>query len=319
MLGASALAVSPMARSARAAAPWPTRPITLVVPYPPGGGTDVVARLLAKHLSERLGVGVVVDNRAGAGGRMGTQYVVNASPDGSTLLFGSGAELTMAPATVRNMPYDPLKDLVPIVRIAGGPYVLLGAPAFAPNNVRELVAWAKEHPGQLNFSSGGLYSASHLFELQFNERVGINATHVPYRGSGPSLVALVGNEVQYTVNTPSVTLDLIAAGKVKVLAVCSEKRLDKLPKVPTLIEQGYPGLVGGSWYGLLSPRGTPAAVVERLNQETNRFLEQPSSREMLEKVYIKPIGGSSADFQSFMQAETIRFKDLMARLRLQPE
>jgi tripartite-type tricarboxylate transporter receptor subunit TctC len=304
--------------SPASAADWPNGTIRLIVPYPPGGGTDIVARMIAKDLSTRLGVAVVVDNRGGASGRIGTTLVAHAAPDGNTILFGTGAELTMAPATARSLGYDPLRDLQAVTEIAGGPYVLIAAKNFAPSTLVELVAEAQHHPGAVNYSSGGIYSASHMMGLQFAQRVGIDVTHVPYQGSGPSLIGLMSGEVQYTFNTPSATLELIRSGKVKAIAVASSVRLAALPNVPTISESGYPGFVGGSWYGLLVPRGTPKPIVDRLAAETVHFLAMPDTESTLDKMYIRPIGSSPVQFRDFIAAEIGRYKQLMNSMHLAP-
>lgn len=301
------------------AATWPVKPIKLVIPYPPGGGTDIVGRLLAAELSVRLGETVVVENRGGAGGRIGANTVVRSAPDGYTLLFGTGAELTIAPSTVASMPYDPVHDLAPITQIGGGPYILVASSSFPPNTLGELIAYAKKHPGQVNYSSGGVFSAPHLLSLQFNLETGINTVHIAYKGSGPSLVDLVGGQVQYTFNTPAATLDLIKSGKLKAIAVATKQRLPKLPDVPTISEAGVPGLVGGSWYGLLAPQGTPKSIIDRLNAETVRFVNLPKVRQTLLDSYIEPIGSTADEFAAYIRSEIKRYQSLVKTLDLKPE
>lgn len=301
------------------AATWPVKPIKLVIPYPPGGGTDIVGRLLATELSMRLGETVVVENRGGAGGRIGANTVVRSAPDGYTLLFGTGAELTIAPSTVASMPYDPVQDLAPITQIGGGPYILVASSLFPPNTLAELIAYAKKHPGQVNYSSGGVFSAPHLLGLQFNLETGIDTVHIAYKGSGPSLVDLVGGQVQYTFNTPAATLDLIESGKLKAIAVATKQRLSKLPNVPTISEAGVPGLVGGSWYGLLAPRGTPSPIIDRLNAETVRFVNLPKVRQTLLDAYIEPVGSTANEFGAFIHTEIRRYQTLVKTLGLKAE
>ncbi|CAM3687550.1 Tripartite-type tricarboxylate transporter receptor subunit TctC [Bordetella sputigena] len=301
------------------AAAWPSKPIRMVVAYPPGGGTDIVARLLARDLSDRLGVAVVVENRGGAAGAVGAAYVAHAEADGNTLLFGANAELTIAPATNRSLPYDPLRDLIPITQIAGGPNILVASNGFAPNTLAELIQYAKAHPGVVNYSTGGNYGTTHMATLQFEHRVGIDALAIPYRGSGPALQAVVANQVSFSFNTPGATLDLIKGKTLKAIAVASDHRLGALPDVPTISESGYPGFTVGSWYGLLAPAGTPADIVQRLHDETFRFLQLPETREALHRLYIDPIGSDSADFGAFMKEEIARYRALMASLNLQPQ
>ncbi len=318
LLFAGILAMA-MAPGIGLAAKWPLKSIKLVIPYPPGGGTDLVARLLAAELSQRLGEAVVVENRAGAGGRIGTQFVAQSAPDGYTLLFGTGAELTIAPSTVASMPYDPARDLEPISQIGKGPYILVASTKFAPNTLAGLVAYAKAHPGQVNYSSGGVFSAPHLLGMQFDLETGIDTVHVAYKGSGPSLVGLMGGQVQYTFNTPAVTLDLIKNGKLKAIAVATTRRLPKLPEVPTMSEAGLPGFVGGSWYGLLAPRGTPKAIIDRLNAETVRFVNLPKTRQTFLDLYIEPVGDTEDEFGSYIRSEIERYHKLVKVLGLKPE
>jgi len=317
-LAAGVLAVAAMPVAALAAS-WPTKPIRLVIPYPPGGGTDIVARLLAEDLSQRLNEPVIVENRAGAGGRIGTEFVAHAAADGYTLLFGTGAELTIAPATVAKMPYDPARDLEPITQIGRGPYILVASPRFPPNTLAQLIAYAKAHPGQVNYSSGGVFSAPHLLGLQFDQEVGIKTIHVAYKGSGPSLVGLMSGQVQYTFNTPAATMDLIKSHKLKAIAVATLHRLPKLPEVPTMSEAGLPGFVGGSWYGLLAPRGTPKPIVDRLNAETVRFVHLPKTRQIFKDSYIEPIGGTADEFGRYIRSEIERYRKLVSALGLKPQ
>lgn len=318
LFAAGILAIAAMP-GAGFAAQWPTKPIRLVIPYPPGGGTDIVARLLAEDLSKRLNQPVIVENRAGAGGRIGTEFVAHAAPDGYTLLFGTGAELTIAPATVASMPYDPVRDLQPITQIGRGPYILIAAPRFPPDTLAELIAYAKAHPGQVNYSSGGVFSAPHLLGLQFDQEVGIKTIHVAYKGSGPSLIGLMSGQVQYTFNTPAATMDLIKSRKLKAIAVATLQRLPTLPEVPTMSEAGLPGFVGGSWYGLLAPHGTPKPIIDRLNAETIRFIHLPKTRQMFKDSYIEPLGSSAAEFGSYIRSEIERYRKLVSTLGLKPE
>lgn len=311
------LAGACIAQAAQAA--WPERPIRMIVAYPPGGGTDVVARLMAKYMTTRLGVSVIVENRGGAGGRIGSDYVAHAAPDGYTLLFAAGAEITMAPATVAKMPYDPMTAFEPVTQIAGGPYIVLASKAFPPKTLQEMVGYIKAHPKDVSFSSGGNYSSSHMVNLEFNDVAGISPLHVPYRGSGPSLTALLGGEVQYTFNTPSATLALIKGNQVRPIAVASKHRLSTLPDVPTFDESGFPGFEKGSWYGLLAPRGTPAVALDTLNHVVVEFLKDPETVSYLASIYIDPIGSTRQQFHDYMAEEIQRYKELMKKMGLKPE
>lgn len=302
-----------------AAQTWPARPVKMVVGYPPGGGTNTVARLLAEHMSRSLGQQVIVENRPGAGGRIGALSVARSDPDGYTLLFASDGELTIAQVTVKEMPYDPLKDLQPIAMAGRGPYVLVTYAGFAPNTLAELIAHAKANPDKVNFGSFGKGSQNHIIDERFKAATGIRTVHVPYKGSGPLIVDLVGGQVQYTFATPAATLNLAKAGKLKVLAVAAAQRLAKADAVPTMAEAGLPGFTGGSWYGLLAPAGTPMPIVERMHKELVASMNAPEIRKTLEELSILPISGTPAELAELIQSETGMLRQLAAKIGLVAE
>ncbi|MBS0335371.1 MAG: tripartite tricarboxylate transporter substrate binding protein [Proteobacteria bacterium] len=301
------------------AQPWPSKPVRIVVGYPPGGGTNTVARLLAEHMSKSLGQQVVVENRPGAGGRIGTQSVVRSDPDGYTLMFASDAELTIAQVTVKALPYDPLKDLAPIALAGRGPYVLVTYAGFAPNTLAELIAYARANPDKVNFGSFGKGSQNHMIDERFKAAAGISTVHVPYKGSGPVIADLAGGQVQYTFATPGATLPLVKAGKLKVLAVAASQRLARADTIPTMAEAGMPGFTGGSWYGLLAPAGTPAAVVERLHAEVVAAFKSADFRRTLDDLSILPVTGTPAELSQLIRSETDALRQLAARIGLEPE
>ncbi len=302
-----------------AAQAWPTKPVKLIVGYPPGGGTNTVARLLADHMSKSLGQQVVVENRPGAGGRIATQSVARSDPDGYTLMFASDAELTIAQVTVKAMPYDPLKDLAPIALAGRGPYVLAVHAGFAPNTLAELIAYAKANPNKVNFGSFGRGSQNHMIDERFKAAAGVSTVHVPYKGSGPVIADLAGGQVQYTFATPGATLLLARGGKLKILAVAASQRLAKADTIPTMSEAGLPGFTGGSWYGLLAPAGTAPAIIERLHAEVVAAFKSPEIRSKLEDLSILPVTSTPAELVQLIRSETDGLRQLAAKIGLEPE
>ncbi len=258
-----------------AAAADTTTPIRMVVAFPPGGGTDGAARIVSEKLAAELGQSIIVDNRAGAGGTIGAQSVTRAAPDGQTLFFGTGAELLINPITRKTAPYDVLKDFVPITEVGAVMFALV-VPANSPaNSLQDLVALANAKPGQLNFSSFGIGSTNHMIGELFLSHTKTKATHVPYQGSGPAMTALLSGGVDFSFETVAVALPHIKAGKLKALATPSRQRLKDLPNVPTLQEAGFKDLVAEGWMGVFAPAGTPAPVIQRLNQALVKVLHTP--------------------------------------------
>ena len=298
---------------------WPAKPIRLIVGYPPGGGTDTVARMLAQQLGQVLKQPVVVENRAGASGTIATQQVVRAEPDGYTVLFATASPLTGAPLTVKDLPYDPMNDLIPVTRIGGGPFILVANPGFPPNTLPELVEYARSRPGEVNYASPGIMTANFFFSEQLNMDAGIKTTNVPYRGSAALLNDVMAGQVQYTLDTPGTTLPFIRNGKLKALAIFSDQRLDRAPEIPTAKESGYPNLVGGSWYGLLLPKGTPPAIVDGLYKATKTALSSADVRAAMEARDVMVEGSSPDEFRSYLQAEFKRWQDVTQKLGIKPQ
>ena len=298
---------------------WPAKPVKMIVAYPPGGGTNSVARLLAEHLGKSLGQQVIVENRPGAGGRVGTVSVVRADPDGYTLLFASDAELTIAPVTTKSLPYDPLQDLQPISMAGRGPYVLATHAGFAPNTLAELIGHAKANPNKVNFGSFGRGSQNHILDERFKAAAGISTTHIPYKGSGPLITDLVGGQVDYTFATPAATLNLARGGKLKVLAVAAPQRLARADSIVTMTEAGLAGFSGGSWYAVLAPANTPSAVITRLNTEIGRAMNGPEMRNALEELSVVPNSSTPAELTELIRSETASLRQLAARIGLEAE
>ena len=314
-LAAWALQHGGMARAAQ----WPARPLRLLVGYPPGGGTDTVARVLAVELGKVLGQSVVVENRAGASGTIATQQVVRADPDGYTVLFATASPLTGAPLTIKGLNYDPMADLAPVTMIGGGPFILVANPGFAPNTLPELVAYARAHPGEVNYASPGISTANFFFSELLNMQAGIRTTHIPYKGSAALINDLIAGQVQYTLDTPGTTQPLIRSGKLKPLAVFSSQRLARMPDIPTAAEGGFPDLVGGSWYGLLVPKDTPPAVIDALYQASRQALAGADVRRAMEERDVLVQGMPPAEFKQFIQAEYARWKAVTAKLGVTPQ
>ena len=282
-LRAWALAATALLASASALAAYPDKPVTLVVPYPPGGATDVLARLLNRGLSQRLGQPVIVDNKAGAGTAIGAAAVARAPADGYTLLISSNTTFTVNAALKRTLPYDPLQHFEGVGLIGSSPLVLLANPAVPANTVQELVALARKQPGKLSYGSFGTGTTSHLAGELFVLMTGAELLHVPYRGSAPAMTDLIGGQVPLTFDTNVAAMPMIAAGKVKAIAVTSRKRYSALPNVPTVAESGYPEYEMVPWIAVVAPRGLSAEVRTRLSKALQQTIADPVTRAELEK------------------------------------
>jgi tripartite-type tricarboxylate transporter receptor subunit TctC len=283
---------------------YPNRSIRLVVPFPAAGTTDILARAVAQKLTESLGQSVVVDNRPGAAGNIGSDLVAKSSPDGYTLLMGTVGTHAINPSLYSKMPYDHLKDFVPVVLVAGVPNVLVVNPALPINSVADLIKLAKDKPGTINFASSGSGTSIHLSGELFKTMAGVDMTHVPYKGSAPALTDLMGGQVQIMFDNLPSSLAQIKAGKLRAVAVTSMNRAPALPNVPTINESGLPGFEASSWFGVLAPAGTPAPIVARINAEVNKWLQSADAREKLLGQGAEAAGGSPEQFATFIRAET---------------
>lgn len=293
---------------------WPSEPIKLVVAYPPGGSTDTAARLLAKQLSDQLGQQVVVDNRSGAGGTIGASSVARSNPDGYTILMAASPEVSIAPVVRPDLTYDPKKDLKPITLVGRVPFMLVATPGLPVNSLQDLIDYGKKNPGKLNYSSFGANTSNHLIGEQFKVQTGLDATHVPYKGSGPSITDLMAGQVQYSFDTVTATLGHVKAGKLKALAVATPERLTNAPDIPTMSESGMPGFVGGTWFGLLAPANTPDAIIERLNKETAAALASPEIQAKFAELNIIPSADTPQEFRTFVDGEIDKWKTLTSKL-----
>jgi tripartite-type tricarboxylate transporter receptor subunit TctC len=282
---------------------YPARPIRLVVPFPPGGGADITGRILADGLGPVLGQTVVVDNRSGAASILGTDIVSKSAPDGYTLLL---APITLAfnAALYKKLPYDPLRDLIPISLVTDQPNILVAHLSLPAKSFKEFVALARSQPGKLTYGSGGVGTGTHLaMELLLMSQK-IELVHVPYKGAGPALTALLGNEISVFLSTFASALPHVKSDRLRAYAVTSARRAETLPDVPTVAESGVPGYEYGTWYGLLAPTGTPRAIVEKLNQATGGVLNSPKTRERYVSQGLTPIPSTPARFAAYLRSET---------------
>jgi tripartite-type tricarboxylate transporter receptor subunit TctC len=300
------LAVSVFAGSAFAQA-WPAKPVRVVVAFTAGGTTDILARNVGQQLSERLKQQFVVENKPGAGGNLGTEFVVRSAPDGYTLIVDSVGPIAVNPTLYPKLPYNPLTDLVPIVQIADVPNVLVVNPAVPAKTVDELIAWAKANPGKANYASTGVGTSAHLAGFVFAKRAGIEATHVPYKGAD-ALRDLVAGRVQFMFATIPSVMPQITAGNLRAIAVSSVKRSRSLPDVPTVADSGFPGFEAGSWFGFFGPKGTPPEVIATLNRHVNEIIASPATEAQLIKEGADPAGGTPQQFAEFVQREYEKWK-----------
>ena len=285
---------------------YPSKPVRMVVPFPPGGVTDIVGRVLAQRLGEALGQQVVVENRGGAAGAIGATAVAKSAPDGYTLLMATATHAINA-TLVPNPNFDLVKDLAPVSLAASVPLLLAVHPSVPAKDVKELVAWAAARPGQANFASGSTGSASHLAGEMLKGAAKIDMVHVPYKGGSLAIQDLAAGQVSLMFeNMPSI-LPFVQSGRLRGLAVTSTKRSAAAPELPTMIESGYPGFEAGSWYGLFAPVGTPREILARLNADMVKALRQPETRKLLSQQGAEPVGNSEAEFAAFIQAEIAKW------------
>lgn len=286
-----------------AAQAWPSKPIKLVIPYAVGGSTDQTARLVAKSLSVRLGQPVVLENRAGAGGTVGHEAVAKAPADGYTLLFSAAGPLTVTPHTYPKLSYEPVKGFEPITLVATQPLLLVVNPSLKVNSVAELIREAQTRAGKLSYGSFGNGSAAHLAGEYFKTLAKVDMVHVPYKGSGPALVDLVGGQIDLMFDVFSTAAPLAKAGKLRPLAITSDQRSPQLPDVPTMQQAGVTGFEAGTWFGVLAPAGTPRPVIEQLSKALNATLEEKELREILASQGAVVRGGTPAEFNTFFLSE----------------
>ncbi len=298
---------------------FPTHPVTLTVGFAPGGGTDTAARIVAKKLTENIGQSVVVENRAGAGGNIAAQHIATAPPDGYTIHLTSVGPMTVAPAMVKNLPYDPKKDIAPITMGMVFPNVFVVHPGVPAKTLPEFVALAKARPGQLNYGSSGIGGAGHLSGELLKQRAGIDITHVPYKGGGPAMTDLLGGRIAMYPSVPSTAQPHIDAGKLIAIATTGAKRTALMPSVPTVAEQGYPGFEAINWYAFVAPGKTPKEIIDYWNRELVKALNDPSVKSELAKHGLEPQPGTPQELSRYIDTETEKWGKVVRAADIKPE
>ncbi|MGH8639366.1 MAG: Bug family tripartite tricarboxylate transporter substrate binding protein [Burkholderiales bacterium] len=303
-----------------AAQTYPAKPVRLIIPFSAGGGTDIFARLIGRKLQDNMGQPFVADNRAGASGIIGCELVARAEPDGYTLLMGTTGTHTTNPAVYSKLPYDPLEDFEPISLIAESPFVLLVHPSLPVKSVKELIAFAKQRPGQLTYGSSGIGSSSHLgFEL-FNLMAGIKGVHVPYKGLAPAMTDTAAGQLMMTWNSITASAEFIKSKRVRALGIGSKKRSPLIPDVPTISEAGLPGYELGSWYGMFAPARTPQAIVRRLYEEIVKAIADPTLKEQFTALSADAVGSTPAQFRAVLRKDIAKWAKVAreANVKAQP-
>ena len=289
---------------------FPVKPIRILVPLAPGGGNDAIARLIGSRLQERLGQSVVVDNRPGAGGVVGTEIASRAAPDGYTMIVVNNSHVIMS-ALYPKLSFDPMRDFAPVALAASSPFIVVVHPSLPVNNIQELLAWTRANPGRMNYGTSGVGSPPHLAGELMAQMGKVDMTAIVFKGIGPALAAVLGNEIPMTFPNLLVGIPQMKAGRVRALAITSLKRSDALPDLPTVSEAGLPGFEANIWFGFLAPRGTPVPLVDRLNREIVGALKQPEVRQQIVGIGAEPLGGTPAEFGALMKADAERLGRLI--------
>ena len=292
------------------ASTYPNKAIRMVVPYPPGGPTDLTARVVAAEMSKILGQSIIVDNKPGASGMIGAEVVARAEPDGYTFLANASLHV-INPHLYPEMRFDALKDFVPITQLAGVPLVLVVPNSLPVYSVKDLVEYGKKNPGKLNFASSGNASAQHLAGESFKVAAGIEMPHIPYKGSSPALADLVGGQVQLMFDAMPSAMPFIKAGKLRAIAVTTLKRAQALPELPTISESGYAGFDIATWYGYWAPKGTPMAIVNQLSQAASQALKLQSVQDQYAGMGAEPVGSTSAEFAKYNETELVKWEKIV--------
>ena len=285
---------------------WPSRSIRFIVPYPPGGPTDLMARSMSGRLTEVLGQTVVVDNRAGAGGNVGAEVAAKSPPDGYTILMGAISTHSINASLYSKLPFDPVKDFAPITQASIIPLVINAHPSLPVVNVKELIALAKKNPGQLSYGSSGNGGGTHLAGELFKTMTGTNLQHVPYKGLNPATIDVIGGSIPLVFNDLTTAIQPYKARRIKILGVSTAKRVPQIPEVAT-ISEAVPGYEAHTWFGVLAPAGTPQPIVDRLSRESMKILQSDEIKKRFAEVGAEPVGGTPQQFASFMAAETVKW------------
>jgi tripartite-type tricarboxylate transporter receptor subunit TctC len=313
----AALFFASLGLPARAADPYPTRPMRMIVAFAAGGSIDVVARIMAQELSRSLGQAVVVENRAGASGSLGADYVAKSAPDGYTLFMGSASSLAANAALFRNLRYDPRRDFAPVRLIGLQPNVIVVHPSLPVTSVAELIAYARANPGRLNFGSAGSGSAQHMAADVFRRVANIDIVHVPYRGGAPALNDLIAGQLQLMFETIPTAVEPIAAGQLRALAVTMPERVTRLPDVPTVAESGLPGYVSRGWMGIVAPVGTDPAIIDLLARHSEAIVAMPEARQRLLGLGLEMMSNTPAEFAAFIRTEVATYQEVVRSMGIQ--
>jgi len=304
------------AATAASAQNFPSRPVRVIVPFAPGGATDIVARVLSQQLNQMWGQTVVVDNRAGAGGNIGGDLAAKATPDGYTLFMTSGSIVTANQHMYKTMPFNPEKDLAAVTNVASGPQIIAVNPSFAARNLKEFIALAKAKPRSITFGSAGVGTQTHLAAENFVYTAGIDVTHIPYKGEGPAIIDLVGGQIQFVTPNLSASINFVTQGKLRALAVTSKERSKQLPDVPAVAET-LPGFENLGWFGFMVPAGTPQATIDKIYQDTAKALQSPELRTRFEQLGMVPVGNRPADFAKAIKEESARWAKIIRERKLE--
>ena len=296
---------------------WPARPVTFIVPFAAGGTTDIVARLVGAKLQQMWGQPVVIEDRPGAGGNIGAGVVAKAQPDGYTLLVPSGSILTVNPHIYKDMGFDPQKDLLPITNLASGPMIVVVNPNVPARNLKELIALAKKEPGQLNFGSAGIGSQVHMAGEGFADAAGIDIKHIPYKGEALGLNDLMGGQVQLMVGNIAAASGFVKSGKLRALAVTSRERSPMMPDVPSADEAGLRGFESVGWFGLMAPAGTPRAIIDKIQADTAKALQDPEVKAALAKQGMEPVGNKPEEMAQAIAEESKKWARVVTNRHLQ--
>lgn len=313
------LAACAFAACAAQAQTYPSKPIVFVNTFPPGGGSDVITRLLAAKLAPQIGQQVIVENRAGATGTIGTTSVARAAPDGYTMLFATAGAIGVAPALYRNLAYDPVKSFAPVIEVARGHFALLVTASLPVNNATELIAHARRNPGKLNYGSAGQGSVHHLAGEILRQATGIDIVHVPFKGTGPAFPALIAGDIQIMFEGGASWIPHVRSGRLRAIAVSGPRRIPLLPDIPTFAEQGIQGVEPSFWWGVLLPAGAPRPVIDKLNAEFRQVLNDPEVRNSLQQQGAEATPGTPEAFGRLVADEAVRWKQVVAAAGVKPE
>ena len=315
----AALAAATLVSLGAAAQTYPVKPVRMIVGFAPGGGTDVVARVISQKLSEGYGQQVIVENRAGATGTIGADLVAKSAPDGYTLIMGHVNSHAIAPIMFKKLPYDAVRDFATVAYVGYVPNVLVVHPSVPARSMKELIALAKSKPGALNYASSGNGSTQHLAGEMFKQLAGVDIVHVPYKGSGQAIGDLLAGTVTMNFDTMPPVIEHIKSGRLRALAISTPRRIPQLPDVPTFTEEGMSGFDVTNWYGVMAPAGTPREIVNKLNADINKAMQVPEVRSRLEQVGTQMREGSAADFETFQKSEVAKYAKLVKDAGISPE